>query len=84
MSDNLMPGSGWLLGQMERAADAYDVALNRAWGYLADLAPDGVGWELHEDWQDERARFVFEFRDAGGLEFTTTVDPWYEPDEPDW
>jgi hypothetical protein len=85
MDDNLMPGSGWILAQMERQADAYDVALMMAWDRLATEAPDGVGWDVVLDDQDRDGRFAFVFRDAGGLEFETTVDPYPDPDdEPNW
>jgi hypothetical protein len=83
MSDwNLMPGSGWLLARMERAADAYDAALCIAWDRLWEWAPDGVGWDVVECEQDADANFIVTFRDAGGLEFTTTVNPWPEDGEP--
>lgn len=84
MSDwNLMPGSGWILARQERAMDAYDTALGQAWEALYEQAPEGVGWEIAEEDQDEHARFVFTFRDAGGYEFTAYINPWddqdYEP-----
>ena len=85
MSDyNLMPGSGWILAHQEAAADAYDAALSIAWDALAAEAPDGVGWEITLDDQDQDGRFIFIFQDAGGYEFQATTDPWgddqdYEP-----
>lgn len=84
MWDNLPPGYESFLIAQEEAADAYDYALDKAWEHLADEAPDGVGWEVACDDQDRDAAFIFVFRDAGGYEFETTVNPWggwdYEPD----
>jgi hypothetical protein len=85
MEDNLMPGSGWILAQQERAADAYDAALELAYDALAREAPDGVGWDVALDDQDADGRFIFIFRDAGGYEYQTTTDPWGDQDyEPNW
>lgn len=87
MSDwSLMPGSGWILARQERAADAYDVALSMAWEALYDEAPAGVGWDVAEDEQDAHGAFLIVFRDGGGYEYRTRVDPWGDEDvePPSW
>lgn len=63
-------------GFQEDAADAYDAALALAWQGLYEQAPEGVGWEVVSDEQDRDARFIFEFRDGGGYEFTAIINIW--------
>jgi hypothetical protein len=67
----------------EDTLPAYEFAVDKAWEYLADEAPDGMGWEA-EDEQDHDGTFLFTFRDAGGYEFRTSVNPWtyWQDDEP--
>lgn len=85
MTDNMFPGSDWLLGMEEQAADAYDEALSTAWEALADQVPDGVGWDVVTDDQDRNGAFVFCFEDGGGYEFVATVNPWDDQEyEPNW
>lgn len=66
------------------ADDAYDKALDMAWDRLYEQAPEGIAWEIVGDSQDWDGAFVFSFREAGGLTFEVTCNPWPDPNwEPD-